>query len=690
MTTTLNTSASGATGSSTDPSAPEPPGRATTAGHRPEIEGLRAVAVLLVAVYHIWFGRVSGGVDVFLLLTGFLITGSLLRMTESAGRVRFAAFFSRLFKRLFPPVGVVLVGVLGATWLWLPEPRWRGTIAEAVASALYVENWSLATSAVDYLDRTELPSPVQHFWSLSIQGQFYVVWAVLIAVTVAVARRAGAGTRTAGLVACGAVFAGSLTYSVLLTDADQAWAYFDLGARLWEFALGGILALTLPLIRLPRPMRVALGWLGLAALIACGALFDVSTMFPGYVALWPVGAAALVLLAGTTGSPVAADRLLTWRPLTQLGAISYALYLWHWPVLVVYLAQTERSVATLPGGLAVLAVSVGLAVLTRTLLEKPVNAFTRPRTHPGWAMAVVAAFLAPVLVVTTLWTARLDDRQVVTVTEENASDYPGARVLTSPELAASLPSAPVVPAPADAREDVPDTYDVGCHASLEQTEARVCSHGPAEAEHSIAVVGASRSAHWYPALREIADERGWRVHNITKSSCQFSTDTPHTVDGAVYTQCLRWRENLMTELARLRPDVVLTSSTRATADGERAFDGFVERWRQLADLGIDVLGVRDLPRVEGDGASCVATRGADECLYPASYSHAPSDPARALTDVPETVSLTDLTRYVCPEGQCPAVVGNVLVYRDDAHLTTVYSRTLAPVLETAIVRATGW
>ncbi|WP_019810643.1 acyltransferase family protein [Saccharomonospora halophila] len=686
MSSTLPTSAPG-TAADTPAATPA----RTKPGFHPEIEGLRAVAVALVAVYHIWFGRVSGGVDVFLLLTGFLITGSLLRMVENHGRVRFGAFWGRLFKRLYPPVGLVLLAVLGATWLWLPEPRWRGTLGEVLAAAFYAENWKLAFSAVDYLDRAELPSPVQHIWSLSIQGQFYVLWAVLIAVAGAVALRLRTRVRTGVLVVCLTVFAGSLAYSVVRTATDQAWAYFDLGARLWEFALGGLLALALPSVRLPRGLRVLLGWVGLLALIACGALFDVSTMFPGYVALWPVGAAILVLLAGTTGHPLAVDRFLTARPLAALGGVSYALYLWHWPVLIVYLALTGRSVATLPGGLLVLALSLGLAVLTRILLEKPVNAFTTPRTHPGWAVTVVAVCLTPVLVVSLLWAYRLDTRETITVTAENVADYPGARVLDPSFPASSVPERPVVPRPADARDDLPHTYADECHAPLEQTEARVCVSGPADADRSIAVVGASRSAHWYPALREIADERGWRVYNLTKSSCQFSTDTPYTVDGQVYTQCERWRENAMRRLTSLRPDAVLTSSTRALPDGgERAFPGFADRWRQLAEVGIDVLGVRDLPRVPTDGASCVATREPDRCVFDPSYEHTPTDPARALDGVPDTVALLDLTPRVCPDGRCPAVIGNVLVYRDTSHLTATYARTLAPALATEIDRVTGW
>src|SRR5690625_5062052 len=211
--------------------------------HRPEIEGLRAVAVVLVLVYHVWFGRVSGGVDVFLLLTGFLITGSLLRALERDGRISFSAYWSRLARRLVPAAVVVLAGILAATYLFLPPSRWSGVLEEVRAAALYHENWVLAQKAVDYLAREEALSPVQHFWSLSIQGQFYLLWPLLLALGALVAARLGTSVRRAALTAVTVVFAVSLAYSVWITGSDQPWAYFDTGARLWEPALGAVLAL---------------------------------------------------------------------------------------------------------------------------------------------------------------------------------------------------------------------------------------------------------------------------------------------------------------------------------------------------------------------------------------------------------------------------------------------------------------
>ena len=671
--------------------------------HRPEIEGLRAVAVLLVIVYHVWFGRVSGGVDVFLLVTGFLITGSLLRALERDGRISFAAFWSRLARRLVPAAVVALAGILALTYLFLPGSRRPGVLEEVRAAALYHENWVLAQKAVDYLAREEALSPVQHFWSLSIQGQFYVLWPLLLALAALVAARLGTSVRRAALTAVTVVFAVSLAYSVWITGSDQAWAYFDTGARLWEPALGAALALVVHRLDLPVRLRLLLGWLGLASLVLCGALVPVSTMFPGWIALWPTGAAVLVIVAGTTGHRLAADRLLTWRPLTWLGGLSYGLYLWHWPVLVIYLHATERTVASLHGGTAVVGVAFVLAWLSHRAVDDGVARLFRDRRTPARSLALAASFLVPLMAASLVWSGQLvreqEDRAELA---SEVANYPGALsiagadtdVATSQNAASSQNAVsaeedlPVLPDPLVAEDDLSDHHDQGCHVNLEESEVVVCDEGPEDADHTLAMVGASRVAHWYPTVQEVAEEHGWRLVSFTKSGCQFSTDTPMR-EGEVFTECEEWNAEAMEILTDLRPDAVLTSSTTANPSGERLPDGFVERWEELGALGAEVIGVRDLPRRDYQSAECVERGLPADCTSPASYSHADSDPAED-RDLPGNVITFDLTEYVCPAGHCDAVVGNVLVFWDHSHMTATYARTLVPMMEEALLQATGW
>ncbi|MQM28486.1 acyltransferase family protein [Glycomyces albidus] len=663
-------------------------------GFRPEVEGLRAVAVLLVAVYHIWFNRVSGGVDVFLFLTGFFITGSLTRSVERSGGVRASHFLSRLAHRLLPAAAVVMAGTLAASYLWLPKSRWPAVFEETVASLLYYENWALAGKAVDYLARDAGPSPLQHFWSLSIQGQFYLLWLALAAFAALLARTRGVRLREAVFLLCAMVFAVSLTYSVVTTDTRQAWAYFDTGARLWELALGGMFALALPYLRLPVGIRVPLGWFGLAALLSCGALLDVSTLFPGAIALWPLAAAACVILAGTTGLPYAADRLLTWRPVMRLGAWSYALYLWHWPVLVVYLHRTGRDTATLAGGAAVLAAALVLAAATTWLVDGRVAAFAKRRPGRRWSLAAAAAFAVPLLAVT------LAAQHVYLQRNESAAahlaelaadreTYPGAAVLADPALAAGLEEAPFIP-PLENVQDMPLIYADGCDAGLSGSEATPCFYGDEDAAHTVAIVGGSRIGHWFPAFHGAAEHAGWRLVSLTKSGCQFSTEAPRNDDAEEAASCVEWNEQVVDILDELRPDLVVTLSTRAFLEGEGTYPGFADRWRTLDEWGVQVLALRDLPRLEEPLPECLERHGVEECATPVSLTRAAEDPTSEYTDVPSNVSFGDLVEYVCPDGTCPAVIGNILTFRDHSHLTATYAATLAPYVEDLVREVTGW
>ena len=651
-----------------------------TGGYRPEIDGLRAVAVLLVAAYHVWSGRVSGGVDVFLVLTGFLITGSLVRAATGEG-IRYGAFLARLAARLVPTAAVVVLATLAATWLLLPETRWREAPGDAVAALLYQTNWRLALDSVDYLARDGDISPFQHFWSLSVQGQFYLVWPALVAAAVWAARRAGRDPRRLLVGALSTVFVLSLAYSVLMTRADQPWAYFDTGARLWELALGGLLALLLPFLRPARAARVALGWAGLAALVLCGALLQVSSVFPGYAALWPTLAAVAVVVAGTSGSPLGADRLLVLRPLRYVGSISYALYLWHWPVLVGYLAVTERGLATPLGGAAVLAVSVLLAAATTPVADR----LARTGRGGGRRAAVrgVAAALAclvPVLGVAAAWSGQqAAERARWAELLADGSSYPGATA--GPEV----PDLPVYPPLVWAAEDAPVTYDDGCNQTTAGTEVITCVYGSEDPVRTVALVGGSHAAHWFPALEEIARARDWRVVNIVKGACLF-TDAPQTYLGEPYTACAEWNRGVMAELRELRPDTVFTTGTTTSLDGSAGFgeeqvvDGYLDRWRELDGLGIDVVAVRDTPRFGFDVPGCLAASGPEECTVEPEGSLAPVSPMDGL-DLPRNVTVLDLTDLFCGPDVCRPVIGNVLVYWDDSHIGATFMRTLAPELE---------
>lgn len=278
---------------------------------RPEIEGLRVVAALLVAVYHIWFNRVSGGVDVFFVISGFLITTSIISTINRTGEFRFRPYVTKLMKRLLPSVFFILAIVLVLSQFLLPKSILDKTIQEVFASMFFYQNWQLAFSSTDYLDSTQMKTPVEHFWALSIQGQFYIIWFLIFTLILFLIKKYKLiKVKTLINTVLGVLFVSSFIYSVYLTSVNQPWAYFITMTRVWEFALGSLLCINLSSIKVNKFTAAVVGWLGLIGLILTGIVFNVSEMFPGYIALWPMTCALFIVLSGARDTKYGVKRFL--------------------------------------------------------------------------------------------------------------------------------------------------------------------------------------------------------------------------------------------------------------------------------------------------------------------------------------------------------------------------------------------
>jgi peptidoglycan/LPS O-acetylase OafA/YrhL len=622
----------------------------------------------------VWFGRVSGGVDVFFVVSGFLLTGQLAR-AAGRGPLALGRRWSRTLVRQLPCAVVVLVATVAAGLLLLPEGRWPQTLREVAAAALFVENWQLAVDAVDYAARSNMSSPVQHFWSLSIQGQFFLVWPLLVALVALAARGDAVRARAHLTVATLGVFAASLTFSVVLTATNQPLAYFHSLTRLWEFALGGLLALTIDTVRLPRRTRIQLGWVGLVGLLACGAVLRVGTVFPGVAALWPTGCAVLVLLAGVTGG-CGVDRLLTSRPLRYVGDLSYPLYLWHWPVLVFCLVLTGRDRLDLAAGAGVVALSVLLAVATHHLVELPVPAL------PGGGYRLAVAGLAAVFLATGLWQVEAL-RRAQGAGEVGDIRYPGALALAAGEPG----PAPLLPPPVSVTDDWVRIERWEC-VPMARFPMDACTRPVEAPQRRIVVVGDSHAQQLAGALVPIADRHGWEITVIARGACPFSTASEVV---AAEPDCLAWGEAAAAEIADRHPDAVVTLASRDVRAGltEWTPPGFVARWQQLAQLGVPVLAVRDNPRFDRSMPDCVATDAA-ACGVERAAVYASVPPWAHLPDVPPNVRFLDIADRVCGPDLCPAVIGNVLVYLDDNHLTASYAASMAPLVEGDVLAALGF
>ena len=712
-------------------------------GFRPEIEGLRGVAILLVVVCHAGIAGFDAGfigVDVFFVLSGFLITGLLVDEHERTGRIELAGFYARRAKRILPAAAVVLVATLvGALAIFSPLDMAR-VAQDGLAAGLSVANIRFAVEATDYFASGD-PSPMLHYWSLSVEEQFYLVWPALLIV----AMRIGRG-RLAVATAAGVVLLGSLLLSTVVTPVDGSWAYFTLPTRAWQLAAGGILALAVRgSIRLPTPIGAGIGWAGAIVLVASVAVITPTTPYPDVAATAPTaGTLALIAAARAPGSPGAL--LLVRTPLRWLGRISYSLYLWHWPVLVLgasLLAATDAPNELTAGSplqpLALIAASIVLAALTWRLIEEP---FRAGRLSDGGRRRALAVATTAILSVTVTSTALssvaqsevaavagsatadgVDDPQDVSDLEEIwAPDAP----ITDPSTAPADPSGSRQPTPSTsppamsratstlapqpkarlkgaipdgirptlgaARDDADRLIRDGCALAIGGSEPPDCVYGDKAGDLTVALVGDSHAMNWFPALERVAIRRHWRLVPFTKYSCVF-------VDMRIwsdylkreYTECETWRERVVARLRRMKPDLVVISSNKwfptiLDRDGEpkrqgAALAALIERIPGRMAILVDSL------RSDHDVPACLAQhpRQIERCTTRKAvafgWRHRIREvEARRLSGAP----LIDLSDRICPTDPCPPIIGRRIVYRDHHHLTATFAATLATDLDAAI------
>lgn len=655
------------------------PSTTVRSDYRPDIDGLRALAILLVVGYHVWLGRVSGGVDVFLMLSAFFLTRTFLTRMQAGVRVSPLERLVGVFRRLLPAAAVTLLAVLAAAHAFYPASRWPSIWEQTWASLLYVQNWVLSAEAVNYYVRSDIPSPLQHFWSLSVQGQAFVLWIILLAACQVVVRRWSiAPARVVGAT-FGVVFAASLAYSVIRTATAQEAAYFDTFARLWEFAAGSLLVVALPLLRLSAPVRVVLGWLGLVGLVSVGMLLDVQGGFPGFLALWPILSAAAIVAAGSGDAPPLPTRILGFRVMRAIGTDAYALYLVHWPILVTWMVlQRDQHVGIL-AGIGVVALSLLLARLLTRLVDAPIRSWRRGARSLLPAMGVIVVSVVAVAAVVGAWqtTVTLRERSLASV---EVRDNPGAAVLRNAFLAEEKLEAPLLPLPTTLDEEWVQLERV-CDASVGADSDVIygtCFSTPStpDADRLIVVAGDSHAQQMTATILDHAEQNGWGVITLVKGGCALGLDESRRDPEG----CGQWRDAAIDLIENLRPAAVMTIVTRAGVDGEPEVvrPGIDRTLDRFVSAGIPVLAVRDNPRFDVDMFECATGPDPDDCVVDRADSLADDNPASALDR--EGVHLIDLTPWICPQDRCPAIIGNVSVYRDDNHLSRLYATTLGPSL----------
>ncbi|MFJ9458524.1 acyltransferase family protein [Kitasatospora sp. NPDC101447] len=665
----------------------QPRGRAA---FRPDIEGLRGIAVLSVLAFHAAVPGLTGGyvgVDVFFVISGFLITGLLVG--RPLGLWDFAA---RRARRILPAAATVLVATAAAGGALLDPLRGTDLARDLIAAAGQFANWRFVGQQTDYLAAERDPSPLQHFWSLGVENQFYLLWGVLL---LGLARYLHGRRRTLAIALATAGTGGvSLVLCLRWTHTSAPLAYFSTGSRLWEFAagagaalLGGALA-TRGERRSVRWSLRLLGWLGLAAVAAPVLLYDRSTPFPGSAALLPVLGTAAVLLAGH-GPLRAPDagRLLAARPLRAAGRLSYAWYLWHWPVLTI--AQARYGALPWTTLAALTAASALPAWLTLRLVEQPLRYGSSPAPRRGLAVGA-SALVIPLIAALTLGggTVRAlgGTADAPAAAPAGAADgpgllAPGTRVLT------------LTPSLARAREDFPPGK--GCEIPLNADSSPRCLFGTEDSPDRIVLLGDSHAGQWISAALAVAEQRHWALEVLVKPGCPLATLTVrNNVLGRTFDECDRWRENTLTRLTSgPKPRLVLMAGLNRYGSQEERTEGWTRTLDRLTALGAPLAYLGDTPMPGKDIPTCLAASDgrSDACFFPRDTAFEPDPLLDGGLAARYGVRTLDLGPLLCPGTgpSCPAVLEGVVLYRDTGHITDTLARVLAPRLDRGLLGTVG-
>ena len=663
------------------------------------------MAVTLVVIFHVWPERLTGGyvgVDVFFVISGYLITSHLLTQPPRTGR-DLGAFWARRIHRLLPAALTVLVVTAVATRLLAPSTQWAGTAKEIIASALYVENWRLAASSVDYHAADAHPSPVQHYWSLSVEEQFYLLWPLIILAVAAAASRSGRGTTAVARVVVGVVVLVSLAVSVAATVSSPASAYFITPTRVWELGIGGLVATTASLSSSARLRTLAapVAWAGLAAVVAAGVTLTGETPFPGYVALLPVLGTAAVIWAGAQ-SAVSPTGLLRSRPVQWLGDVSYSVYLWHWPIVVLLPFVSGGELGALDRS-AVIVGTLVLAALTKTHVE---DRFRHPRRGAPLRHSYRAAVagMAVVTLVAGLQVLESGHRSAVAQEQLTAALEGGDPCLGAGALALGETRCPtvngreLVPAVDVAADDKSDADIDRCFTDLPFAGRRTCTYGDGPTQ--VALVGNSHAGHWLPALQILAERHGWTITTYLVYQCTLSDARQRFPTTEATQGCHDYGQWVLEQTGGDRYDLVITSERQSVpvvgetlaSTGPAAVAGYTRYLRQWAASGAKVLVIKDPTSAPMMIPDCLAEHpdDHDRCSGPRDEWVVDDPLAEAVdaVDLP-TVTSVSFDDLVCGPQTCDGAIGGVVAYYDRSHLTATYVTTMTPYMEGPIEDALG-
>ncbi|KQM17641.1 hypothetical protein ASF83_00465 [Plantibacter sp. Leaf171] len=678
------------------------------ANFRVDVQMLRVIAVGLVILDHAaLLQRLPGsprggfiGVDIFFVISGFLITSHLVNERLATGKISFRKFYQRRARRILPMAVVVVVVVLMASYVLFWTSQANQYALDGLWSLLFVSNIAFAVTGTDYF-ASSAPSIFQHFWSLSVEEQFYIVWPFVILLGGVLAAKVRRPRLAIGLTAA-AVGLLSLAWACFETNVAPTAAYFSTASRAFEFAGGAVLAIgAVSLTRVPHKVRIVMAGLGLVGLVVSVWVIDPESAFPGPAAILPMLSTLLVIAAGTGQDGGLRIPLLTSRPISYLGGISYSLYLWHWPVIVI-----ARS--TIPSKAVAIAVALvltlGLSALSYRFVEQAVlqsswlqrgsrSTPRRPWVLRSTAMLAVGVLASAVLV----GGASIATRAAVqppTEAFERPADEPAAVAVRVDVLQSLIQESvdaaawnDVSPAIDALGPIVPDTM-LNCWTSR-VGDLNSCVVGDSAASRSVVLVGDSIAMTYSSALRKLATKMDFTLRIFAKPGCPAAEMTVLSTDGSVYSQCDDFRSQVLDEVQRLQPDLILMASARdfnlAPGSTLKPQEALAQGWTQTLERVSSVAPVAILtPPVDGPETAVCANRfnGPADCGTGVSKEWLVNLSTTSAAARPFGATVIDTAAWFCTlDGVCPAVVDGTVVRRDRTHLTVEYSESLVPLLD---------
>ena len=645
---------------------------AVSLGHRADLQGLRGIAIVLVVLAHAGVPGLAGGfvgVDVFFVLSGYLISGLLLREHHATGRIRLAAFVARRLRRLLPALLVMLVSVACLAAILLSAHEFSVQTASAAYAATWTSNLYFAFTEFDYFNELHLRDLFLHTWSLGVEEQFYLAWPVVLLALFAMQGNRPGPTYDRGplLPGLAVLFLASFGLSQYWTANAATWAFYLMPSRIWQFALGAMIFCWTDPPGRPATVRMGrlhawsgpLGFAGLGLIVGSALLFDPRMAYPGVAATLPSLGAALVIAAGAAPRGAAVARLLAHPAAVWVGDRSYSLYLWHWPLLMLGFAW---GLERLPVSVAALiALSMIFASASYRWVELPIWKGRPGEAPPGVVIAASIAVIATATVSITGLSAGLRDDA-------------GSGVV----LARS------------ARSDLPEPYAVsGCDTWFMDATLQPCVFGRPDAERTAVLLGDSIATQWFSLLPGILDADDWRIIVLTKSSCAIVDESYHYGPVGEYRVCSEWRGQAVDFVTRVAPDIAFVGSAATYAFS-------AQQWKQGTGRILDrlspavgqVILIPGTPQLSFDGPGCLERWWAQDpaqrsepplaCREPRKRQVADTvvDYLAEVADGYDNVDMLDLNGLVCPDGSCGALDANgVVVFRDRQHLTDSFVRS---------------